>query len=513
MNTVFSGAQKLGKSFMLPIAVLPAAGLLLGIGGVFSNPITIETYAFLDNALLQAVFTLMKQCGSAVFDNLPLLFAVGIAIGMTNTDRGTAGLAAVLSFLVMNKSINAMLVITHSLATDNLAGHGQASILGIVTLQTGVLGGILSGLLTAWLHNRYNKVALPQVLAFFSGSRFVPIVASFAALFLGVLMFYLWPPIQAGITHLGGVVEKTGYIGTLFYGMILKCLIPFGLHHLFYLPFWMTSIGGEMVVNGTLVQGTQKIFFAQLADPSVTHYYIGVSRFMAGRFADFMFGLPGAALAMYHCAKKENRRRVAGLLLSAALTAFVTGITEPLEFAFMFTAPLLYVVHIVLTGVAFMLTHLLAITVGQTFSGGLIDFLLFGVLQGNAKTNWVLMLPLGAVMFTLYYCSFRFLIQWRQLKTPGREDDDDTVNAASAPVGTERAQGIVAALGGKPNIVDVDCCATRLRITVNDPTLVNTDAFKALGSRGAFVHGQGVQVVYGPHVTLIKNEVEEFIAI
>ena len=266
------------------------------------------------------------------------------------------------------------------------------------------------------------------------------------------------------------------------------------------------------MVNGHLVQGTQKIFFAQLADPSVTQYYIGVSRFMAGRFADFMFGLPGAALAIYHSARPENKKKVASLMLSAALTAFVTGITEPLEFAFMFCAPLLYGMHIVLTGVAFMFTHILQITVGQTFSGGLIDFLLFGVLQGNAKTNWLLMLPLGAVMFCLYYFSFRFLIKWRQLNTPGREDDaEDEPLVAASVSGSERAAGIVQALGGRDNIVDVDCCATRLRITVKNPQSVVVDAFKLLGSRGAFIRGEGVQVVYGPHVTLIKNEVEEFI--
>ncbi|QLJ67685.1 PTS transporter subunit EIIC [Serratia marcescens] len=511
MKKMFAGAQNLGKSFMLPIAVLPAAGLLLGIGGVFTNPITIETYPFLQNALLQAVFTLMKLCGSAVFDNLPLLFAVGVAIGLGRSDKGTVGLAAVLCFLVMNKAINAMLILTGTLVTENLNAHGQASVLGIVTLQTGVLGGILSGLLTAWLHNRFGKTVLPNLLAFFSGSRFVPIVASFFGIFLGVLLFFIWPPIQQGITHLGWLVEKTGYVGTLFYGMILKCLIPLGLHHLFYLPFWLTSVGGEAMVNGQMVQGTQKIFFAQLADPSVTQYYIGVSRFMAGRFADFMFGLPGAALAIYHSAKPENRKKVAGLMLSAALTAFVTGITEPLEFAFMFCAPLLYGVHIVLTGVAFMLAHMLEITVGQTFSGGLIDFLLFGVLQGNAKTNWLLMLPLGALMFCLYYFSFRLLIGWRQLKTPGREDEamEDAVVIDDTP----RAAGIVAALGGRENIIDVDCCATRLRVTVKEPGRVKTEDFKRHGSRGAFVRGQGVQVVYGPHVTLIKNEVEEFIGL
>lgn len=368
----------------------------------------------------------------------------------------------------------------------------------------------MSGLLAYWVQKRFGKTELPNLLAFFSGSRFVPIVSSFFAIFLGVALFWVWPHIQVGITHLGGLVEKTGYVGTLFYGMILKCLIPLGLHHLFYLPFWLTSVGGETVVNGHLVEGTQKIFFAQLADPSVTQYYIGVSRFMAGRFADFMFGLPGAALAIYHSARPENRKKVASLMLSAALTAFVTGITEPLEFAFMFCAPLLYGVHIVLTGVAFMLTHILQITVGQTFSGGLIDFLLFGVLQGNAKTNWMLMLPLGAVMFCLYYFSFRFLINWRQLKTPGREDDAQETPDVTV-TGNNRAAGIVQALGGRENIVDVDCCATRLRVTVKDPQSVVVDAFKQLGSRGAFIRGEGVQVVYGPHVTLIKNEVEEFI--
>ena len=510
MSKLFAGAQNLGKSFMLPIAVLPAAGLLLGFGGVFTNPVTLSTYPVLNNDLLQAIFTVMKLCGSVVFDNLALLFAVGIAVGMARSDKGTAGLAAVLCFIVMNKAINACLLLSGTLATDNLAAAGQASVMGITTLQTGVMGGIMSGLLAYWVQKRFGKTELPNLLAFFSGSRFVPIVSSFFAIFLGVALFWVWPHIQVGITHLGGLVEKTGYVGTLFYGMILKCLIPLGLHHLFYLPFWLTSVGGETVVNGHLVEGTQKIFFAQLAAPSVPQYYIGVSRFMAGRFADFMFGLPGAALAIYHSARPENRKKVASLMLSAALTAFVTGITEPLEFAFMFCAPLLYGVHIVLTGVAFMLTHILQITVGQTFSGGLIDFLLFGVLQGNAKTNWMLMLPLGAVMFCLYYFSFRFLINWRQLKTPGREDDAQETPDVTV-TGNNRAAGIVQALGGRENIVDVDCCATRLRVTVKDPQSVVVDAFKQLGSRGAFIRGEGVQVVYGPHVTLIKNEVEEFI--
>ncbi|MDG1640370.1 PTS transporter subunit EIIC [Klebsiella huaxiensis] len=491
MSRLFAGAQNLGKSFMLPIAILPAAGLLLGFGGVFTNPVTLSTYPFLNGEVVQAIFTVMRLCGSVVFDNLALLFSVGIAVGLARSDKGTAGLAAVLSFLVMNKAINALLLLNGTLASENLAAAGQASVLGITTLQTGVLGGVMCGLLTSWVHSRYGKTQLPDMLAFFSGSRFVPIMTSFFAIFLGVALFWVWPHVQAGISHLGILVEKTGYVGTLIYGMILKCLIPLGLHHIFYMPFWLTSVGGEAMVNGHMVEGTQKIFFAQLADPSVTQYYIGVSRFMAGRFADFMFGLPGAALAIYHCAKPENKKKVASLMLSAALTAFVTGITEPLEFAFMFS-------------------HMLEITVGQTFSGGLVDFLLFGVLQGNAKTNWIYIFPLGAVMFCTYYFSFRFLIQWRQLKTPGREDESEETSTASVE-SDNRAAGIVEALGGRSNIVDVDCCATRLRVTVNNAEQVKLDDFKRFGSKGAFIRGQGVQVVYGPHVTLIKNEVEEFI--
>lgn len=293
MSRLFSGAQNLGKSFMLPIAILPAAGLLLGFGGVFTNPITVSTYPFLNNEIIQAIFTIMRLCGSVVFDNLSLLFSVGIAVGLARSDKGTAGLAAVLSFLVMNKAINALLLLTGTLASENLTAAGQASVLGITTLQTGVLGGVMCGLLTSWVHGRYGKTQLPNMLAFFSGSRFVPIMTSFFAIFLGIVLFWVWPHIQAGISHLGILVESTGYLGTLIYGMILKCLIPLGLHHLFYMPFWLTSVGGELMVNGHMVEGTQKIFFAQLADPSVTQYYIGVSRFMAGRFADFMFGLPG----------------------------------------------------------------------------------------------------------------------------------------------------------------------------------------------------------------------------
>ncbi|MGR5144513.1 PTS transporter subunit EIIC [Photobacterium sp. DNB23_23_1] len=507
---LFSKAQNLGKSFMLPIAVLPAAGLLLGIGGVFSNPVTILTYPLLDNTLLQAIFVMMRMSGEIVFANLALLFAVGIAVGLAKNDKGTAGLAAVLSFLIMNVTIKALLTITHQLASTDLAMQGQASVLGITTLQTGVLGGVLCGLLTSYAHGRYNKVELPMLLSFFSGSRFIPIVTSFFSIFLGIALFFIWPYFQSGITGLGAIVDKTGYLGTFFFGMSLKGLLPLGLHHLFYMPFWFTSVGGEMVVNGELYQGAQPIFFAQLADPNTTQFYEGVSRFMAGRFADFMFGLPGAALAIYHCAKVENRNKVAGILLSGALTAFVTGITEPLEFIFLFAAPLLYVVHVIGVGFAFMLSHMFEVTIGQTFSGGVIDFILFGVLQGNDKTNWIMVLPIGAALFCYYYFSFRFIITWKNLKTPGREDTNEVQETIE---GEEKLAGIVDAFGGKGNISVLDCCATRLRVTVNDASLVNETAFKRYGAIGTVVKDTGVQVVFGPQVSIIKNQLNDYLKV
>ena len=506
MSKVFDKAQQFGKSFMLPIAILPAAGLLLGIGGALSNPNTIKAYPVLDIPLLQHIFVLMSAAGNIVFQNLPVLFAIGVAVGLAKSDKGTAGLASMLGFLIMNATMNAMLTITDSLAaSDQLAKAGQGMALGIQTVETGVFGGIIVGILTAVLHNKYNKVSLPQFLGFFGGSRFVPIVTSFAAIFLGVVMFFVWPAVQSVIFGAGGLVNKTGVIGTLIYGFILRMLGPFGLHHIFYLPFWQTALGGSLEINGKLVQGTQNIFFAQLGDPNVQHYYEGVSRYMSGRFITMMFGLLGAALAIYHTAKPEKKKVVGGLMLSAALTSFLTGITEPLEFSFLFVAPLLYVVHAVLDGFAFMMADIFNITVGQTFSGGFIDFILFGVLQGQAKTNYLWIIPIGLVWFALYYVIFRFLITKFNFKTPGREDEA----AVETVEKSERAKMIIEGLGGADNIEVVDCCATRLRVTLKDGTQVDENKLKATESRGIIRKGNGVQIVYGPHVTAIKNEVEE----
>ncbi|GIN13764.1 PTS glucose transporter subunit IIB [Shouchella clausii] len=508
MSVFFEKAQRFGKSFMLPIAVLPAAGLLLGIGGALSNPNTLVAYPFLDQPFLQGLFTIMSSAGNIVFANLPLLFAIGLAIGLARADKGTVGLAAVIGYFVMNATINAMLTITGTLAEDSLADVGQGMSVGIQTLETGVFGGVLVGIMAYVLHKRYYKIELPRFLGFFGGSRFIPIITSVAAMVLGVLLFYVWPFIQQGIFSLGSLVEMTGYIGTFLYGFILRLLGPFGLHHIFYMPFWTTSLGGSMIVDGTLVEGTQRIFFAQLADPSVTQFYEGTSRFMSGRFITMMFGLLGACLAIYHTAKPKNKKIVAGLLLSAGLTSFLTGITEPIEFSFLFIAPALYVVHAFFDGLAFMLAHIFSITIGQTFSGGFIDFILFGVLQGNDKTNWVIVPLIGIVWFFLYYFTFRFMIRKFNYKTPGREDEEIAAQTAS---GTERAAAIVAALGAAANIKDVDACATRLRVSVHDGEKVDKDQFKATGAKGVIVNGNGVQVIYGPEVTVIRNEVDELL--
>ena len=504
----FEKAQRFGKSFMLPIAVLPAAGLLLGIGGALSNPNTLEAYPFLNVGWLQGVFTVMASAGSIVFANLAVLFAVGVAVGLAKGDKGTAGLASLIAYLVMNATINALLKINGSLVTENPGAVGQGVIMGIQTLETGVFGGVIIGLVTGYLHDRYNKISLPQFLGFFGGSRFVPIICSLAAMGVGVLMTVIWPHFQQVIFGLGGLVDASGYLGTFIYGFVLRMLGPFGLHHIFYLPFWTTALGGSEVINGQLVEGTQRIFFAQLADPHTQQFYIGTARFMSGRFITMMFGLVGACLAMYHTASPENRKRVGGLLLSAALTSFLTGITEPIEFSFLFVAPALYLVHALFDGLAFMLAHILHITIGQTFSGGFIDFMLFGVLQGEAKTHWMYVPLVGVPWFFLYYFTFRFLIVRFNFKTPGRGEELPTGVVLE---GTARSQQVLAALGGKDNVVELDCCATRLRITVKQSQLLDEAGLKASGARAVIIRGNGVQVIYGPHVTIIKNEVEELL--
>lgn len=541
-DKIFGVLQRVGRSFMLPIAILPVAGLLLGLGSSFTNTTTIETYGLQwllgDKTILHALLVIMNAVGSAIFDNLPLIFAVGVAIGMAKKEKEVSALSAVIAYFVMNVSINAMLKISGkiladgSIAKDVLDGT-ITSVCGIQSLQMGVFGGIIVGLGVAALHNRFYKIELPNALSFFGGTRFVPIISTVAYLFVGILMYFIWPTVQNGIYALGGVVTGTGYFGTLLFGIIKRALIPFGLHHVFYMPFWQTAVGGTMEVAGHMVEGGQNIFFAQLADSAnIAHFSADATRYFSGEFIFMIFGLPGAALAMYKCAKPEKKKQAGSLLLSATLACMFTGITEPLEFSFLFVAPALFAVQVVLAGSAYMIAHILNIAVGLTFSGGLLDFFLFGILQGNAKTSWLLVIPVGIVYFLLYYFIFSFLIKKFDFKTPGREDDDTEtklytkadVNERKAAkdvknpdektgtVADELSQTISRGLGGKANISDVDCCATRLRITVIDPDKVNDALLKSTGASGVVHKGQGVQIIYGPRVTVIKSNLEDYLA-
>ena len=530
-DKIFEVLQRIGRSFMLPIAILPVAGLLLGLGSSFTNETTIATYhlgkILGDGTILHALLVIMNKVGSAVFDNLPLLFAVGVAIGMAKKEKEVSALSAVIAYFVMNISISGMLEINGkilgdgSISKDVLSGT-IASVCGINTLQMGVFGGIIVGLGVAALHNRFHKIQLPNALSFFAGSRFVPIISTIVYMFVGILMYFVWPVVQNGIYSLGGLVTGSGYFGTLIFGIVKRALIPFGLHHVFYMPFWQTAVGGTAEVAGQMVQGGQNIFFAQLADAShVTHFSADATRYFSGEFIFMIFGLPGAALAMYRTAKPEKKKQVGGLLFSAALTSMLTGITEPIEFSFLFVAPILFAVQVILAGAAYMIAHILNIAVGLTFSGGLLDLFLFGILQGNAKTSWLRIIPVGIIYFLLYYGIFKFLILKFNLKTPGREDEDTETklytkadyNAAkeSGVKGAEVSALITAGLGGKANIEDVDCCATRLRCTIKDPEKVQEALLKQSGSRGVILKGKGIQVIYGPQVAVLKTNLEAFL--
>lgn len=528
----FSVLQRVGRAFMLPIALLPIAGLLLGIGASFTNTTMLEAYNLMGimgpGTFLYSVFTLLSSVGTVIFDNLPILFAMGVALGMAENEKATATLSAAIAFFVMHKTINALLLISGKLEPGVMQEGTIANVVGIESLQMGVFGGIIVGLGVAYLNNRFYKIRLPNVISFFGGTRFVPIISTLAYVLVGVLMFFVWPFIQSGIFALGDLVLKSGYAGTFIYGFIERILIPFGLHHVFYLPFWQTGVGGSMLIDGVMVYGAQNIFFAELASPSTTVFSVSATRFMSGKFPFMIFGLPGAALAMYTCAKDTKKKVAGGLLLSAALTAMLTGITEPIEFTFLFVAPILYVIHSVLAGLSYMLMHILGVGVGMTFSGGIIDLTLFGILQGNAKTNWIMIPLVGIAYFIIYFFLFRFLILRRNFATPGREDDTEETklytradyNAKKSGEVSLNSQNadrdntsrlILEGLGGKDNIVSLDCCATRLRVSVKNGDLVKDTLLKQSGAAGVIKKGTGIQVVYGPQVAVIKSELEDYL--
>lgn len=528
---IFGVLQRVGRSFMLPIAILPVAGLLLGIGGSFTNETTLETYGLTKlmgpGTVFNAVFRVMSDAGNIVFANLPIIFAIGVAIGMAKKEKEVAALAATIAFFIMHASIGALITINGG--AENMLEGAVTSVCGITSLQMGVFGGIIVGLGVASLHNRFYKIELPPVLSFFGGTRFVPIICSLVYTLVGIVMYAVWPVIQNGIYAVGDVVLNSGYFGTWIYGLMERLLIPFGLHHVFYIPFWQTAVGGTLEVAGQVVEGAQNIFFAQLADPSVKHFAVSATRFMSGKFPLMIFGLPGAALAMYKMARPEKKKVVSGLLLSAALTSMITGITEPLEFTFLFVAPLLYGIHCVFAGLAYMLMHVFGVGVGMTFSGGLIDLFLFGILQGNAKTGWIWVVVVGIGYFIVYYLLFGFLIKRLNLKTPGRDDSEEVklygrsdvedrkgrhsakASASESSSEDELSRRICSGLGGKSNISDVDCCATRLRCTVHKAALVDDEILKSTGASGVVRKGNGVQIIYGPKVTVIKSNLEDYL--
>ena len=507
---LFSLLQRIGQSFMLPIALLPIAGIFLGIGSSLTNTNMLAAYHLKGlmgpGTAPYILFSLLNSAGSIIFDNLPILFAVGVAIGMARSEKATAALSSIIAFFVMHSTIGSL--ITYTGRSHSFLTGATTEIVGITSLQMGVFGGIIVGLGVAALHNRFYKIELPKVFSFFGGTHFIPIISAITYVGIGILMFYIWPPIQILINDAGKLVLMSGYGGTFVYGLLERALIPFGLHHVFYMPFWQTAVGGRELVNGQLIEGAQNIFFAELASPDISHFSVAATRFMSGKFPLMMFGLPGAALAMYTCARPENKKAVGSLLLSAAISSAVTGITEPLEFAFLFVAPPLYVIHCAFAGLSYMLMHMLNVGIGMTFSGGFLDFFLFGILQGNTKTSWLHVIPVGILYFIVYFIIFRVMILKFNYQTPGHEKD----NAAPVNNADNKSQQILDGLGGLENISDLSCCATRLRVTLHRPSKLNKEKLLATGAAAVVANGDGVQVVYGPEVTVIHARLQDYIA-
>ena len=507
---LFSLLQRIGQSFMLPIALLPIAGIFLGIGSSLTNTNMLAAYHLKGlmgpGTAPYILFSLLNSAGSIIFDNLPILFAVGVAIGMARSEKAIAALSSIVAFFVMHSTIGSL--ITYTGRSHSFLTGATTEIVGITSLQMGVFGGIIVGLGVAALHNRFYKIELPKVFSFFGGTHFIPIISAITYVGIGILMFYIWPPIQILINDAGKLVLMSGYGGTFVYGLLERTLIPFGLHHVFYMPFWQTAVGGRELVNGQLIEGAQNIFFAELASPDISHFSVAATRFMSGKFPLMMFGLPGAALAMYTCARPENKKAVGSLLLSAAISSAVTGITEPLEFAFLFVAPPLYVIHCAFAGLSYMLMHMLNVGIGMTFSGGFLDFFLFGILQGNTKTSWLHVIPVGILYFIVYFIVFRVMILKFNYQTPGHEKD----NAAPVNNADNKSQQILDGLGGLENISDLSCCATRLRVTLHRPSKLNKEKLLATGAAAVVANGDGVQVVYGPEVTVIHARLQDYIA-
>ncbi|MEI2367353.1 MULTISPECIES: glucose-specific PTS transporter subunit IIBC [Niallia] len=500
---IFGVLQKVGKALMLPVAILPAAGILLAFGNALQNPTLLDIAPFLNNSGVEMVASVMEDAGNIIFGNLSLLFAVGVAVGLAGGE-GVAGLAAIIGFLIMNVTMGTVLGID---AKDLEGSTEYAAVLGIPTLQTGVFGGIIVGIVAASMYNRFFEIELPSYLGFFAGKRFVPIATAASAVILGLIMIVIWPPIQHGLNvfsenMLGANLTLSAFI----FGLIERSLIPFGLHHIFYSPFWF-EFGSYTTKAGTIVKGDQAIFMSQIKD-GVQNLTAGT--FMVGKFPFMMFGLPAAALAIYHEARPEKKAIVGGLMGSAALTSFLTGITEPLEFSFLFVAPILFGIHAVFAGLSFMTMHLLNVKVGMTFSGGLIDYVLFGLI--NPQTNAWIIIPVGLVFAVIYYFGFRFAIRKFNLKTPGREDETEESDSSSTGATSDLPYDVLEAMGGQNNIAHLDACITRLRVSVNDIKSVDKDRLKKLGAAGVLEVGNNIQAIFGPRSETIKGQMRDIMS-
>ena len=506
-KNAFGVLQKVGKALMLPVAILPAAGILLAVGNALQNPTLINIAPFLDNNVITMVARIMEQAGSVIFGNLPLLFAVGVAIGLAGGE-GVAGLAAIVGFLIMNATMGTALGINAESLAENPQSY--ASVLGIPTLQTGVFGGIIVGLIAAYMYNKFFEIELPSYLGFFAGKRFVPIATAASTVLLGLLMILIWPPIQVGLNAFStNMVDANRTVAAFIFGVIERSLIPFGLHHIFYAPFWY-EFGSYTNAAGDLVRGDQRIFMEQIKD-NVQNLTAGT--FTTGKYPFMMFGLPAAALAIYNEARPEKKVFVGGLMASAALTSFLTGITEPIEFSFLFVAPVLFGIHAIFAGLSFMTMHLLNVKIGMTFSGGLIDYILFGLI--NPQTNAWIVIPVGLVFAVIYYFGFRFAIRKFNLKTPGREleEDDDDSPAPTRKAGSgDLAANILDAMGGKENIAHLDACITRLRVSVNDIKNVDKSELKKLGAAGVLEVGNNIQAIFGPRSETIKGQMKDIMS-
>ena len=504
--------QGLGKTFMLPVALLAFMGLMLGIGSSFTSPSTIEAFPFLGNSFLQIIFSFMSTIGGFAFSYLPVLFAIAIPMGLVRYEKGVAAFSGFVGYVIMHLSINFYLTETGKLADPELLRQaGQGMVMGIQTIEMGVLGGIIAGIIVYLLHNRFYDIQLPDAFAFFGGARFVPIVTALTMSIVGILIPMIWPIFAVGIAGIGAMINKSGVFGPFLFGAGERFLLPFGLHHILVAMIRFTEAGGTEVVNGQTITGALNIFYAQLQggteiSPSATAFL------SQGKMPTFMFGLPAVALAIYHTARPENRKKIKGLLISGVIATAVTGITEPIEFLFLFVAPALFVIHAFLTGLGFMVMGLLNVTIGNT-DGGILDFLIFGIMQGF-KTKWYLVLVVGAIWFVVYYVIFRYAITKFNIKTPGREEanGDEEEDMPVATKGSNyNAQKVLTALGGRENILSLDNCVTRLRLVVEDMEKVNEKVLKnECGALGVVkLDEHNVQVVIGPQVGILKSQIEK----